>query len=76
MKKYERDVWDTALTFLVTLTMAGAAFVGCTPIQSAAEADYTAEQLACVDQSATRDEATACRNAVKARWAAKDAGAQ
>ena len=40
-----------------------------------ADAAYLAEQLECVDRAATRDEATACRNAVKARWAAgKDGG--
>jgi len=45
----------------------------------AVEADvaYLAEQLACVDNALTKNEATACRNAVKARWATvADAGSE
>lgn len=51
-----------------------AAYVtGCNPIKSAAEADYEAEQLACVHDNATRAAADTCRAAVKARWAADSA---
>lgn len=50
--------------------------VACQPAKSAAEADYLAQQLACVDEAPTSAEATACRNRVKAAWAVKDAGAE
>lgn len=50
-------------------------FVAC-HASSAAEADYLAEQAACIDKAATRADADQCRNAVKARWAVKDAGAE
>lgn len=33
-----------------------------------ADAVYAAEQLRCVDQSATREEANTCRVAVRERW--------
>ena len=68
--------WASIVLMLVGTTRA---LVGCAGASDAlkseaAAAAYLAEQLECVDRAATRDEATACRNAVKAKWAAKDGG--
>ena len=78
MTRFQKACGDVALQLGL---FAGAVTVGLDlqacgagPVEIAAPAAYLAEQLACVDQSVTRDEATACRNRVKARWAA-DAGA-
>ncbi len=48
----------------------------CFPADKTIEAagGYEAQQLACVDRYATRPEIDACRNKVKAAWAAGDAG--
>lgn len=37
---------------------------------------YEAEQLRCVDEAATRAQADACRNKVKAAWGRLDGGAE
>jgi hypothetical protein len=62
--KFERDVWDTALTFLVTITIAGAAFVGC----GAGELALKDQLAACVTKYNTRPEIDACRAGVESRW--------
>jgi hypothetical protein len=74
MKQTTRpDGFDFAAVFALVAAalFAGYLVVGCTPAKSAAELDYTAKQLACVDRYPTKDEAVACRNKVKAEWAAK-----
>lgn len=77
MKKLSKRDWAVEIV-LCALLVAGAgatAEVACGGAQAtAASAAYLAEQLACVDQAQTRDEATACRNRVKARWAASPDG--
>lgn len=40
----------------------------------AAEAAYTAEQLACVQKSSTREESRVCRAEVDRKWGVADAG--
>lgn len=66
------------LLMLAALVLSACPSPSKTALSAAADADYLAEQLACVDQAGTRDQATACRNAVKARWAANaaDGGAR
>lgn len=64
-------IWTVVLTACIVVAIGLAAFVtGCNPIKSAAEASYEAEQLACIHDNAIKSNADACRNAVKARWAA------
>lgn len=46
----------------------------CNPAKSAAESVDETEQLDCVMNAHTRAEADACRDQVKARFAAPDAG--
>lgn len=61
------------LTFVAALAVTQA----CTPVTTpaAAEAAYTAEQLACVDKSETREASRACRAEVDKRWGVpRDAG--
>lgn len=70
------DGFDYAAIFagVAAVLFAGYLAAGCQPAKTAAEADYLARQLKCVDNATTKDEATACRNAVRAAWAAKDGG--
>jgi len=74
--KSECAQWAGIVLILVGVTKT---LVGCAGEDAlkarTAEAAYLAEQLACVDAATTRNESVACRNAVKARWAANvDAG--
>lgn len=70
----ESFVWDFFTALVVVSGLGLACFIeGCNPVKSAAEADYEAEQLACIDKAANRNEAETCRNAIKARWAADSA---
>jgi hypothetical protein len=64
----------TAFALVAGVLVAGYIAMGCSPAATAASSAYLAEQLACVDQAQTKDEATTCRNRVKARWAT-DGGA-
>lgn len=73
------DGFDYAAAFAVVAGILAAAYAvaGCTPAKTAAEAADAAEQVACVEKSTTNDEAVACQNAVRAKWAASpDGGAR
>lgn len=49
---------------------------GCQPARSAAEAADAVEQVRCSENATTVNEAIACQNAVRAKWAARDGGAR
>lgn len=70
------DGFDYAAGFALVagVLLAWNLLAGCNPVRSAAEAADAAEQVACVDHSNTRDEAIACQNAVRAKWAARQDG--
>lgn len=66
---------------LVTRLLAGCAGAGKIPAkdarESAAEAAYAADHLACVDTFGTREQIDACREGVRVRWGRfKDGGAR
>lgn len=66
--------WCIVLVACLIVAVGLAAFItGCSPIKSAAEATYEAEQLACVHDNATKASADACIRTVRARWAADSA---
>ncbi len=61
----------------VAIALAVTWFTGCATAKPVgAEAAYLGEQLACVDKAATIMESRACRDAVKAAWAADAGGAR
>lgn len=65
-----------AVVLLVGVIIAVRLLVGCSPSElpeAAAAAGYEAQQMACVDQYADKAAIDACRDRVKAAWAA-DAG--
>ena len=41
---------------------------GCLPVKAVAEATYTSEQLACVEESSSREQSHACRASVNKKW--------
>lgn len=71
MKLTWKYVFAWALTAAVIET--GCGYLHDQKIQ--AESAYLAEQLACVDKSATKEESQACRQAVREKWAIQDAQA-
>lgn len=74
-KRVDKGEYMIFLAMTVLLFAAGKELVACKASTPAAEAKYLEEQLTCVDVSATKSEAVACINSVRARWAA-DASAE
>lgn len=72
------DGFDYAAGFalLAGALVVGYLAIGCNPARSAAEAADATEQVRCSDNAATVNEAIACQNAVRAKWAARDGGAR
>lgn len=65
-------IWVLTLCFACTFAaLVGACLAGCGARQLSPAAEYEAEQLACVEQSATREESQICRKQSRAKWMQK-----
>ncbi len=74
--KSTRDSFGLAV-ILVLMAYLVDRSLGCTPREAkeaAAETTYLGQQQECVDKFNTKVAIDECRDAVKARWASKDAG--
>lgn len=62
-----RDFWIASLA--CACVVLGSSLQHCTPADTQAQVDLNAQELACVEVSATREASRDCRNAVRAAWA-------